>query len=152
MNTTKRATSILAALSAAVTVLSFRANAATYHVLPDDKLSSSDEGEVYNLMEALTLAEPGDHVSLGDGTYTTMHDRLKTTVDGKQSDPITIVGSRKAKLKAPSPSVRVEHSWITIKVRGEVVYLIDSRRHLASSFEKHALVQHDRRNHCPYRA
>lgn len=98
-----------------------QANAYTYNVLPDNKLPSADEsgdGEVYNLMDALNLAEAGDIIELGDGTYKTLYDRLKTVADGTEGSPITIRGGRDAKLRVPSPSVRVEHSWITIQVGG----------------------------------
>lgn len=96
-----------------------QANAHTYSVVPDDKLPSGDDGgdELYNLMDALSLAEAGDIIELADGTYNSLYDRLKTVVDGKKGSPITITGGRAAKLKAPSPSVRVEHSWITIQAR-----------------------------------
>lgn len=97
-----------------------QANAYTFNVVPDDKLPSADdsgEDELYNLMTALSLAEAGDTIELGDGTYKTLYDRLKTVVDGREGSPITIKGGRRAKIKAPSPSVRVEHSWITLRVR-----------------------------------
>lgn len=106
-------------------------SAETYNVVPNDKLPSandSGEDELYNLMTALGLAEAGDTIELGDGTYKSLYDRLKTVVDGKEGSPITIKGGRRAKLKAPSPSVRVEHSWITIKViKTEDIYVLPAR-------------------------
>lgn len=89
-----------------------RASAKIYTVVPD--VSSSDvAGEVYSLPDALEEAEGGDTISLQPGTYT---DRIRSTGPGEDGNPITIVGTREAVLKATSPCVDITHSWITLEV------------------------------------
>lgn len=98
-----------------MTFHSHQAGAVTYNVVPDPTSTSSSDSEVvYGLSDAMELAEAGDTVLLADGTYT---DRIESYVSGEVGNPITIVGGRGAVIKAPSPSVRVEHSYITLEVR-----------------------------------
>ncbi|CAN0431577.1 unnamed protein product, partial [Laminaria digitata] len=68
---------------------------------------------VYGLSEALKMAQSGDTVLLGDGEY---HERLKSSRDGQEGNPITIVGGVNAVIKASSDAIKINHSWITIQV------------------------------------
>lgn len=70
--------------------------------------------KVYNLPDALSKATAGDTVFLSDGTYT---DRVESVAAGESGSPIKIKGGQEAVIKAESPSVLIQHSWITIQVR-----------------------------------
>lgn len=97
-----------------------RVNAKIYTVVPD--ASSSDvAGEVYSLPDALERAEGGDTISLEPGTYT---DRIRSTGPGEDGNPITIVGTREAVLKAVSPCVDITHSWITLEVSTAFFFVV----------------------------
>ncbi|CAN0312337.1 unnamed protein product, partial [Scytosiphon promiscuus] len=93
--------------------------ASTYDVVPDGGQSSSSSGglnsigRTYTLQAALDEARAGDTVSLANGEYT---GRLRSTVSGREGSPVRIVGGGGAVLKASSPSILVEHSWVTLEV------------------------------------
>ena len=105
-----------------------QASGYTYNVLSDAESSSADDSAssspsaglnsvnndaVYSLPDALSKAVPGDTIVLANGTYT---DRLESYAAGEEGNPITIVGGRGAVLQSTSPSVHIEHSWITLEV------------------------------------
>lgn len=71
-------------------------------------------GQTYTLQYALDIASSGDTIALADGEYT---GSLQSTVGGRRGLPVKIVGGRGAVLKASSPSILVEHSWVTLEVR-----------------------------------
>lgn len=96
-----------------LTFHSHQARAYTFNVVADPASASSSDSEVYGLEEAMELAEPGDVVQLADGIYT---DQLHSSVSGEEGDPITVSGGRGAVLMGSSPSVYIEHSWISLKV------------------------------------
>lgn len=70
-------------------------------------------GVVYNLSRALEMARAGDTILLGDGDY---HDRVVSSRNGVNGNPITIVGGVNAVIRAARDSVEINHSWITIQV------------------------------------
>lgn len=110
----KKQTKFLLLLAAAVFLSSTaKTSAITYTVVPD-AASTSTSPEVYSLSEAVELAVAGDIVSMADGIYT---DQIQSYVAGEEGNPIKIIGGRGAVIKASSPSVRIEHSWITLEVR-----------------------------------
>ena len=112
--TMKKQTKFLLLLAAAVFLSSTaKTSAITYTVVPD-AASTSTSPEVYSLSEAVELAVAGDIVSMADGIYT---DQIQSYVAGEEGNPIKIIGGRGAVIKASSPSVRIEHSWITLEVR-----------------------------------
>lgn len=108
-----------------------KASGYTYNVLSDAESASSDDDSasssfsssagvnsvnndvVYSLPDALSKAKPGDTIVLANGTYI---DRLESYASGEEGSPITIVGERGAVLQSISPSVHIEHSWITLEV------------------------------------
>lgn len=86
----------------------------------DDSESSSSsiglnniDNNLYSLPDALSRAGPGDVIVLANGTYT---DRLESYAAGEEGNPIRIVGEPGAVLQSTSPSVHIEHSWITLEV------------------------------------
>lgn len=98
-----------------------QARALTYNVVPDsgDESSSSSRGlnsigQTFTLQTALDSARGGDTVSLADGVYT---GQVHSIVSGTEGFPVRIVGGRGAVVKGSSPSVLVEHSWVTLQVR-----------------------------------
>lgn len=110
----RKATRLQLLTSACIFIfLTDQVSSITYNVVPDPTLTSTSL-EVHSLSDAVELAVAGDVVSLADGTYT---DQIQSYVSGQEGSPITIVGGRGAVVKAPSPSVRIEHSWITLEVR-----------------------------------
>ena len=68
---------------------------------------------MYSLSDALGKAKAGDTIFLADGTYT---DRVESITAGRNGSPIKIKGGNDAVVKAESPSVLIQHSWITIQV------------------------------------
>ena len=90
-----------------------QAHAATYNVVPDPSSSSSGSG-LYGLSGALEVATAGDTIFLADGTYT---DQILSVVSGEDGSPITIIGGRDAVIQGESPSIEINHSWITLEVR-----------------------------------
>lgn len=111
-------------LAAAILVLLVvdRTSAFTFNVIPGADSSSSDDVEFYSLSDALDKARAGDTIFLGDGTYTGSDERVLSTTDGEEGSPITISGGRDAVVQANSPSVRIEHSWITLEVKEYIIY------------------------------
>ena len=97
--------------------------AVTYNVSPfvGDSSSSDDATStgIFTVADAFAVAQAGDTIVLADGTYTESLDRIASVIDGEKGNPITVTGSRDAVIKVPSPSVRIENSWITIEVRAE---------------------------------
>lgn len=109
----RKATSVFALPAVCLMVIrAHRAHAMTFKVVPDAS-SSDDAVEVYSLLDALDMAKGGDTIQLEDGTYT---DQIHSTGPGEEGNPITIIGSRQAVLKATSPCVEITHSWIELKV------------------------------------
>ena len=111
----------VAAVALAFTFDAPQATADTLNVLADEPPSSASAsagvnsiGVSYTLKDALDMARGGDTISLADGYY---RGRVRSTVSGFKRSPIKIVGSKEAVLQASSPSVLIEHSWITLKVR-----------------------------------
>ncbi|CAN0411292.1 unnamed protein product, partial [Laminaria digitata] len=76
-----------------------------------NSINNDNDDAIYSLPDALYRAEPGDTIVLANGTYT---DRLESYASGEEGSPITIVGGRGAVLQSTSPSVHIEHSWITL--------------------------------------
>lgn len=114
-------------LPAAVSVIMFhalQASAVTYNVVPDPTSVTSSDSGVYGLADAVELAEAGDTLLLADGIYT---DQIHSYVSGEQGNPITISGGRDAIIKADSPSVKIEHSWITLEVSYRLMYIYASQ-------------------------
>ena len=68
---------------------------------------------MYTLADALASAEGGDVIVLANGTYT---DKVESVVSGEEGNPITIMGEKGAVIQATSPSIHIEHSWITLEV------------------------------------
>ena len=77
-------------------------------------VTASGDGD-YDLAAAMLLAEPGDTVSLADGTY---DQAIVSERDGEPGNPITVVGGRGAIINGDyrRRSVLITHSFITLKV------------------------------------
>ena len=109
----RKAAPLLLLLAVCVISLHSRqASAIVYQVTPDAQSDGNDG--VYSLPDALERAKGGDTIELEDGTYT---DQIHSTGPGQEGNPITIMGSRKAVVKATNPCVEITHSWITLEVR-----------------------------------
>ena len=81
-------------------------------------VTASGDGD-YDLSEAMDLAEPGDTVSLADGTY---DQAIVSSRDGESGNPITVVGGRDAIINGAfnHRNVWITHSFITLEVSGFV--------------------------------
>ena len=113
-----KATPLLLLLAVCVISLHCRqASAIVYKVTPAAQSSDGNDG-VYSVLDALDRAVGGDTIELEDGTYT---DQIHSTGPGQEGNPITIMGSRKAVVKATNPCVEITHSWITLEVRTKKV-------------------------------
>ena len=92
--------------------------ATTYHVTHTGRRTPttvfSKTVKMYSLSGALRWARAGDTVLLADGTYTI---RVDSRADGMMGSPITITGGKNAIIKADTPAVRIQHSWITLQAR-----------------------------------
>ena len=75
----------------------------------------SSSGDGMGLSEALQLAEPGDTISLADGTYDTA---IVSYRDGQDGQPITVEGGPDAVINGnfKSRSVLINHSFISLRV------------------------------------
>ena len=108
-----KATPLLLLLAVCVISLHCRqASAIVYKVTPAAQSSDGNDG-VYSVLDALDRAVGGDTIELEDGTYT---DQIHSTGPGQEGNPITIIGSRNAVVKATNPCVEITHSWITLEV------------------------------------
>ena len=92
---------------------------ATYLLLPGATavtydVTASGDGD-HDLATAMSLAMPGDIVSLADGTY---DQAIVSERDGEPGNPITVVGGRGAIINGDyrRRSVLITHSFITLKV------------------------------------
>lgn len=74
----------------------------------------SGSSTIYTLPYALSIAKAGDTINLADGEYS---DRVDSVTAGESGKPIRITGSEYAVIRAVSPLVRIQHSWITLQVR-----------------------------------
>lgn len=91
------------------------ARAETYTVVPDPTSAEHGDDEVFSLPEALEMAEADDTINLADGVYA---EKLLSQRSGREGQPITITGGRGAVINAPSTAIEINHSWITLEVRG----------------------------------
>ena len=92
------------------------ASATILKVTPTGEWTSSSgystSSRIYSLPDALVVANAGDTILLASGTYT---DRVESLTAGTKNRPIKIKGSEHAIIRASSPSVIIQHSWITLQ-------------------------------------
>ncbi len=96
--------------------------ATTHHLLAGVGVAAitldvtADGNGDYDLFTAMDEAEPGDIVSLADGTY---DQPIVSVKDGEPGNPITVVGGPGAIINGDynSRNVLITHSFITLQVR-----------------------------------
>ena len=102
-----------------------RAGATTLNVTPTGELTASSgystKSKVYRLSDALLAAKAGDTIYLANGTY---KDRVESLTKGTRNRPIKIKGGEHAIIRADSPSVIIQHSWITLEASGNPCSLL----------------------------